>query len=209
MLTLRELKKMVNVVECEGKMPTARQLKESELEIAVKERIGAETEISVYENGFVLYQVGNRYTVFSISDCGMYGYETVEGEPKVYDSSFFENENWYVRLIMEAEDRMERNQEKRKSNHKVYSYDRLLEDYGELKNTDADLLDVIAMEQFVQELLSILNERQREVIYLFYVEQWKQQDISDYFGVTQQSVSEMIKRALKILNQYVMRMEEK
>lgn len=202
MLTLRELKELVGKAGQEGRVPTARMLKESDMEVIVREKIGSETEISVYPNGYVLYQVGNRYTVFPLEECGTYGYEAVDGESKVYESSFFDNENWYVRLIMEAEDRMERNQEKIKTNHKVYSYDRIKEEYGDLEDPGLDPVRRMIRSEYIRHMMELLNEKQKTVIYLFYMEEWRQKDISDYLGVSQQSVSEMIKRALAILRKY-------
>ena len=187
MLTLKELKGMVNLTEDNGRVPTARQLMESGAEVIVKEVLSRETAISVYANGFVLYRAGKHYTVFSIEDCGTYGYESVKDAAQIYESSFFDNENWYVRLIMEAEDRLERNQERIKSNHKVCSYDRLVEECGEIGNDEEDILESMAKDD------------------LFYFEQWRQQDIADYFGVSQQSVSDMIRRVLKILSEYANR----
>ena len=199
MLTLRELKKMVKPVERNGKMPTAKSLKESGVDVVVKEKIDRETEISVYANGYVLYQIGNRYTVFPLMDCDVYEYEMLSGNPKVYDASFFDNENWYVRLIMEGEDRMERNQEKIKTNHKTISYDRLIEECGELLGSNENLQERVIHNVLICDLFTHLSRRQMEAVYLFYIEEWKQKDISEYFGVSQQSVSEMIKRALKVL----------
>ena len=42
------------------------------------------------------------------------------GDHKEFNKEFFENENWYIRLLMEAEDRMEYSQSKVKSNHGVF-----------------------------------------------------------------------------------------
>ena len=44
----------------------------------------------------------------------------------------------------------------------------------------------------------------RGILSIFFIfEQWRQQDIADHFGVSQQSVSDMIRRVLKILSEYV------
>lgn len=202
MLTLKELKGMVNVTEFEDRVPTAKQLLESGTEIIVKEVLTRDTTICVYTNGFVLYRAGKHYTVFSIEDCGLYSYESVKDDFLVYEASFFENENWCVRLIMEAEDRLERNQNRIKSNHKVCSYDRMVEEGGEIESGEEDILETLVKDDFIKRMLGKLNERQREIIYLFYFEQWRQQDIAEYFGVSQQSVSDMIRRVLKILSTY-------
>ena len=203
MLTLKELKEMVNLTENNGRVPTAKQLIESGEQIIVKEVLAKESTISVYANGFVLYRAGKHYTVFSISDCGNYEYESVKGASKKYGSSFFANENWYVRLIMEAEDRLVVNQERIKSNHKVYSYDRMVEKGIEIESDEEDISESLARNDFVKQMMETLNERQKEMIYLFYFEQWKQKDIAEHFNISQQSVSDMIRRVLKILAEYV------
>ena len=203
MLTLKELKEMVNLTENNGRVPTAKQLIESGEQIIVKEVLAKESTISVYANGFVLYRAGKHYTVFSISDCGNYEYESVKGTSKKYGSSFFDNENWYVRLIMEAEDRLVVNQERIKSNHKVYSYDRMVEKGIEIESDEEDISESLARNDFVKQMMETLNERQKEMIHLFYFEQWKQKDIAEHFNISQQSVSDMIRRVLKILAEYV------
>lgn len=204
MLTLKELRGMVTVTESEDRVPTAKQLLESGAEVIVKEALTRDTTISVFANGFVLYRAGKHYTVFSIEDCGTYGYESVKDAFQVYEASFFDNENWYIRLIMEAEDRLERNQDRIKSNHKVCSYDRMVEEGSEIESDEEGILESLVKDDLIKRMLEKLNERQREIIYLFYFEQWRQQDIAEYFGVSQQNVSDMIRRGLKILSTYAM-----
>lgn len=72
MLTLRELRNMVEVAEVEGRVPSVKALLESDIPIAVKETLGEQAEISVYQNGLVLYRVGNRATVFPLHTCTEY-----------------------------------------------------------------------------------------------------------------------------------------
>lgn len=50
MLTLRELRSMVSETY-EGRVISKKRLQESNEKIVVKEKIDADTEISVYENG--------------------------------------------------------------------------------------------------------------------------------------------------------------
>ena len=99
MLTLKEVRSMVSE-NYKGRVLTRKQLQEKE--IVVKEKIYKDTEVSVYENGLVLYQSGARYSVFPLADCGDYIYEFNRSKP--ISAEFFENENWYMRLILEGED---------------------------------------------------------------------------------------------------------
>ena len=72
MLTLRELRNMVKVAEVEGRVPSVKALLEAKVPIIVKELLSEQAEVSVYQNGFVLYRVGKRATVFPLHSCKEY-----------------------------------------------------------------------------------------------------------------------------------------
>ena len=110
MLTLKELKKIVKVADVEKRIPSVKSLKEHK--VVVKEMINADTTISVYDHGYVLYTAGNQSTVFPLHSCDDYEYVSVTGDNKEFNKEFFDNENWYIRLLMEAEDRMAYSQSK-------------------------------------------------------------------------------------------------
>lgn len=48
--------------------------------------------------------------LFPLHSCDDYEYVTATGDNKEFNKEFFDNENWYIRLLMEAEDRMEYSQ---------------------------------------------------------------------------------------------------
>ena len=60
-------------------------------------------KISVYQNGYALYEISGLATVFPIWDCQNYRYEMEENE---ISEQWFEKEAWYLRLILEGEDRI-------------------------------------------------------------------------------------------------------
>ena len=72
MLTLKELKKIVKVADVEKRIPSVKSLKEHK--VVVKEMINADTTISVYDHGYVLYTAGNQSTVFPLHSCDDYEY---------------------------------------------------------------------------------------------------------------------------------------
>ena len=166
MLTLKELKKIVKVADMEKRIPSVKSLKEHK--VVVKEMINADTTISVYDHGYVLYTAGNQSTVFPLHSCDDYEYVSVTGDNKEFNKEFFDNENWYIRLLMEAEDRMAYSQSKISTNHGVFS------------NSD-------------------VTERQKMVLNLVYFEEMRQQDVADYLGIKQQSVNDLLNRALKTM----------
>lgn len=195
MLTLKELKKIVKVADTEKRIPTAKSLMEKD--IVVKEVINAETDITVYENGYVLYREYGKTTIFPLHACGQYEYQGVAGASNVLEEDFFDNENWYIRLIMEAEDRMEFNQSKIRSNHGIFSYSDLPADVKIMEDHNTDLLNVALDRELIRELMTDLTNRQRTVIELFFFQEMRQQDIADQLGIKQQSVYDSLSLGLK------------
>lgn len=111
MLTLQELKRITDIPGNQGKLPTARRLREAGLVIA-KEQLGDGAKISVYRDGCVLYQAGSHSTVFPLHSCGEYFYIS-DGKAVHLPEQFFDKEKWYLRLVLEGEDRLNRNCEER------------------------------------------------------------------------------------------------
>ena len=48
-------------------------------------------------------------------------------------------------------------------------------------------------------LIKELTERQKTVLNLVYFEEMRQQDVADYLGIKQQSVNDLLNRALKTM----------
>ena len=81
---------------------------------------GREIQLLVYQEGYALYRVGKYTTVFPVHSCGDYCYEN-DGQQICVDASFFEQQEWYVRLFLEGEDRLTKNRETCHK-RKVFSY---------------------------------------------------------------------------------------
>ena len=109
MLTLQDLKWIVKKPEKAGKPPTARCLLEHGKCVVSMEN-GREIQLLVYQEGYALYRVGKYTTVFPVHSCGDYCYEN-DGQQICVDASFFEQQEWYVRLFLEGEDRLAKNRE--------------------------------------------------------------------------------------------------
>ena len=197
MLTLKELKKIVKVADVEKRIPSVKSLKEHK--VVVKEMINADTTISVYDHGYVLYTAGNQSTVFPLHSCDDYEYVSVTGDNKEFNKEFFDNENWYIRLLMEAEDRMTYSQSKIKSNHAVFSNSDVTDDAEIMKGSTKDFVDDVIDREILHALIKELTERQKMVLNLVYFEEMRQQDVADYLGIKQQSVNDLLNRALKTM----------
>ena len=197
MLTLKELKKIVKVADMEKRIPSVKSLKEHK--VVVKEMINADTTISVYDHGYVLYTAGNQSTVFPLHSCDDYEYVSVTGDNKEFNKEFFDNENWYIRLLMEAEDRMAYSQSKISTNHGVFSNSDVTDDAEIMRGSSKDFVDDVIAREILNALIKELTERQKMVLNLVYFEEMRQQDVADYLGIKQQSVNALLNRALKTM----------
>lgn len=197
MLTLKELKKNVKVADVEKRIPSVKSLKEHK--VVVKEMINADTTISVYDHGYVLYTAGNQSTVFPLHSCDDYEYVSVTGDNKEFNKEFFDNENWYIRLLMEAEDRMAYSQSKISTNHGVFSNSDVTDDAEIMRGSSKDFVDDVIDREILNALIKELTERQKTVLNLVYFEEMRQQDVADYLGIKQQSVNDLLNRALKTM----------
>ena len=197
MLTLKELKKIVKVADVEKRIPSVKSLKEHK--VVVKEMINADTTISVYDHGYVLYTAGNQSTVFPLHSCDDYEYVSVTGDNKEFNKEFFDNENWYIRLLIEAEDRMAYSQSKISTNLGVFSNSDVTDDAEIMRGSSKDFVDDVIDREILHALIKELTERQKMVLNLVYFEEMRQQDVADYLGIKQQSVNDLLNRALKTM----------
>ena len=109
-------------------MPGIRQLEESDARILVREMI-SDMLITVYQNGYVACRRGRESTVFRLHDCGGYTYwGALEENEATVAQDVFDNENWYIRLYLEAEDRLNANYERKQRRHQI-SLDALYADH--------------------------------------------------------------------------------
>ena len=185
----------MKVADVEKRIPSVKSLKEHK--VVVKEMINADTTISVYDHGYVLYTAGNQSTVFPLHSCDDYEYVSVTGDNKEFNKEFFDNENWYIRLLMEAEDRMAYSQSKISTNHGVFSNSDVTDDAEIMRESSKDFVDDVIDREILHALIKELTERQKMVLNLVYFEEMRQQDVADYLGIKQQSVNDLLNRALK------------
>ncbi|RKJ51893.1 sigma-70 family RNA polymerase sigma factor [bacterium 1XD42-54] len=195
MLTLRELKHAVENAAFTDRVPTYRALRESGSPIVAKEMVDAQSRIDVYQNGFVAYRVGRHSTVFPLHACCAYVYEFNQKDHFHFEDDFFENKNWYFRVMLEGEDRIAKNEDWC-NERKCISYSAVAEDWSEMAQEDMMLHELICQEE-VEKLLSFSTEKQRMVMKKYYMEQMQEDEIAEELGVTQQAVSDMLRKGIR------------
>lgn len=74
MMTLKELKKRVPVADKNGSVLGKTELLNSGAKIVVKEMVDTGVEISVFDNGYVLFEEDKHKTIFRLHSCKGYDY---------------------------------------------------------------------------------------------------------------------------------------
>ena len=194
MLTLQELRKTMDAPDAGMKIPTAKELRESGQIIASK-KLGMGAEIYVYKCGHAIYQICGRSTVFPVHSCRDYLYLS-DGSIVHLTDDFFESEKWYLRLVLEGEDRLNRNQEERERSWKV-SYSAVSEDWPVMGNLAESMIDDLIEQETVAEILQILTEKQRTVIQKYYMQGKTQTQISKELGISRLAVRDSIVHAIR------------
>lgn len=198
MLTLQELKRRVDVPDSGMKIPSGKELRETGHIVASK-KLGMDAEICVYRCGYAVYQICGRSTVFSIHSCGEYFYLS-DGKAFHLPGEFFESEEWYLRLMLEGEDRLNRNQEERERN---LSYSIVSEEWAVMEDFSESVLEHLMKQETVGEMLCLLTKKQRTVIQEYYLQGKTQMQISNELGISRSAVSDSIFHAVcKIRKKY-------
>ena len=203
-MTLKDLKKRVPAADEKKVILRKKELLNTGAEIVVKEIIEDGVEISVYDNGYVLYEEGRHRTVFRLHECKDYDYSAVDGRKDAVVADFFENENWYILPLMVGMDRVEDSRRRILSNHKLISIDIEENDFFSIKaRCVPDMTEKVLWNEMMREISDLLNERQRYAVIAYYCEGASQAEIAKNLEISQQAASGLIQRALVVIRNYM------
>lgn len=177
-------------------MPTAKNLRETGRAVAEKQ-LENDTWIAAYQNGYALYRACGHSTVFSIHTCGAYLYVS-SCVSSYLPEQFFEKEPWYVRLVLEGEDRLDRNQ-RTKEQERTVSYNAISEEWGAMVETGENPLESLLERENRKEILCCLTERQRAVVSLCFFQQKSRKEAAKELGITSSAVSTILSQAARRL----------
>lgn len=153
-----------------------------------------EVQLLVFREGYVLYRIGKYTTVFPVHSCGDYCYEN-DGQQICVDASFFEQKEWYLRLLLEGEDRLAKNRETCHRG-KAVSYHAVSEEWFFLSSPTLPPLEQLIEKEQILELMGLLTERQRDSVILYFYYGETQWEIAKELGITQPTVSQTLMIAL-------------
>lgn len=201
-ITLRELKKKIDAV-VEQKLPTFKTLMEQK-PMAVAQTTVNDASLTVYENGYAVYEVDGAHTVMAVDRCGDCRYDFTDGTYQIIPAEEFENMKWSIRLLMEGERRMEHNRNKTSDKFENTALECDGSDWSAavmVDFMDECKAEVLADKELkrLYAAMSKLTERQSEIIQLYYYKGMSQYEIADELGIRQQSVDRILKQAVNRL----------
>ena len=201
-ITLRELKEKIDAV-VEQKLPTFKTLMEQK-PVAVTQTTVNDASLTVYENGYAVYEVDGAHTVMAVDRCGDCRYDFTDGTYQVIPAEEFENMEWSIRLLMEGERRMEHNRNKTSGKFENTALECDGSDWSAavmVDFMDDCKAEVLADKElkWLYAAMSKLTERQSEIIQLYYYKGMSQYEIADELGIRQQSVDRILKQAVNRL----------
>ena len=225
MLTLRTLKELIDTPKRGEKLPTPKQLRTGESPVVAHKTTGAgvnEVHIIVYQSRYAVYGIGNRATVFPVNLELGYGYSSVTEKKRKEDEkyntwnpetglrekkyfceleeSFFEKEEWYLRLMLIGEDRLAHNLATR-DRGRCISFNGISEDFEGMEDELMDVEERVNRQQIAEEMMSVLSDKQKKVVQEFYWNQKTHKQIAKENGTGRTAVTNMLQNALNIIEE--------
>jgi RNA polymerase sigma factor (sigma-70 family) len=203
-MTLRELMNKADRAAYTKQVPTVMALMESESPVITSERMKDDIEATAFQNGYVIYQNGNRATVFSLTDC-LKAYVEVDQMGMEHALSFdaFADQPWQIRVFMEGERRLVHNSNNRRRFVNEISYDGFAEGGNCLADDELDPLKLLcereAHEEELQKLydcLDAMTEKQRFILVECVVKGRMHLDVAREMGTSRENVSKSLRRSL-------------
>lgn len=185
-MTLKELQNKIE--RTMGKeLPTAAFLRAGNSPLVASKDFQDNASLSVYENGFALYICDRASTVFRVDYCGGYTYFGRDEQTEL-SGDFFADTDWWVRLLMEGEDRLTHNR-----NVMTQKYESCFEFDAETCSDafimEQTVCDELEQKEIIAKALAILTKRQREVVTMFYLDGLCVKEIAAFYGISHQAVT--------------------
>lgn len=215
-MTLKELYSQVRGRKSKGQLGKYQLLSRHERQLAkyVTNMGGGSIKvcIRVFESGYVLYEEDEKFTVFHLSEIVNKNMEYDTTDPTLVSrkerniqSEVLMSSEWYVRIILEGNDRIMHNREKVEADHTEFSYSGISEDMAQLGTSDDYLKEIIKEldHQKMLEIFEIVKNSMKPIKWEIFVKIMgdgkTQVEIATLFGKTQQAVSRHYVDAKKIV----------
>lgn len=144
----------------------------------MQEEITEDTRVTVFTNGYVEYRQASHRAIFSVNDyIGDYSDVSEVSVAGVIPAESFLREKWYFRLILEGEQKISHYMQAAEKKRQI-SYDVDYAEEGIMLDPAIQTIERLCNEEAMEEYLSCLTERQKEVVYRHFVMEQTKTEIS-------------------------------
>lgn len=204
-MSFLDLKRSVPTAE-NRRVPTYKRLLQEKQSIIVATCVG-NAKITVYQNGYVIYEDGTRRTVMPVHRYGDYHYYFQDGIHVCIPEKEFENLRWELRFLMEGESRIEHNRKNSALRHEAFSLRNDGTDWCSAIMVDFDdehILRFLADEEWKRLYIAIkrLSRRQKEVVMLYFYKEMDLDEIAEDWGCDVDRIIKILECALIRLRRY-------
>ena len=200
--SFKELKSMV-ASTAGKKLPNAKALREGDYDILFVHEHD-DCSITVFTNGFYIYESYDRETVFAVDRCKEFHYRYLNDEVCTVFEPEFADGPCLVPLLLNGDTRIVHNTD----SYEWYWYEFSLNDnknpWAEetmIQGPENELINREYQNQ-VENALNTLSKQQRRIVHLYYFENLNQSQIAADLGLTQADVSMALSKSKQILRNY-------
>lgn len=182
--------------------PRWRELRKSGEKIVAGVLFADESYVEVYADGYVHYCNGQNHTTFSLADVELdYTYDSIDPQSSLQiEAEYFGKLPWIIRVLMEADDRVESSQSKARITRNMAPFDTNKDELGEFGYCEEDALTLMLkeeLEEMLNQSFQLLTEYQQKIIEACVLENKKHKELAAEFGVTRQAVSDAFRTGLR------------
>lgn len=211
-MTLRELMNSVDRAPSVEIVPSVVRMMKEGSPVAASKKMGQGLEITVFKNGYVIYQDDEYMTVFPLHICRDYVEKDVMDGEHLIPFEVFADQPWQVRVFMEGDQRIVHNRNSRRFYAREISYEGMIDDLGEDTVEDKWGRDPLSrmVEDFIrneeteilQRNLDRLTEKQLFILMQCVVKGRLHSDVARELGTTRMNVSNILRKSIRKLRTY-------
>ena len=189
------------------KLPVPLVLEQDPPEILFRHENG-DMAITVFTNGFYLYQRDCRRTVFAVDRCKQLIYRYQDDEVRIIPESKFSDGPCLIPLFLKGDERLNHNMEAYEEYQQAFSLSRDVDDWNEsvhVKSVEEDFFDGLEefeTEERIQNALEHLTDRQQQIVHMYFVNGLSQAQIARIIKLDPAAVKRLLDRAMERIRRH-------
>ena len=183
------------------KLPVPLVLEQAPPDVLFRHENG-DMAITVFTNGFYLYQRDCRRTVFAVDRCKQLIYRYQDDEVRIIPESKFSDGPCLIPLFIKGDERLNHNMDAYEEYQQAFSLSNNGDDWNkaaQVKSVEENYFDTLEdfeKEAQIQNALECLTERQQQILHMYFVNGLSQAQIARILNLDPSAVKRLRDRAM-------------